>query len=130
MAVYTAKDLVVMHGSNTMTHVRSASVSPSIDTVEVTAAADTAKSFITTTTGFEASVDFLEDDTTSLTDTELVVGTSGALKIRPEGTGSGRIEYSGTALVKGYQHSSPYDGVVAISISFLGTTALTSSVQP
>lgn len=130
MAVYSAKNLVVLHGSNTLTHVRSASVSPSIDTVEVTAAADTAKSFITTTMGFEASVDLLEDDTTSLTDTELVVGTSGALKIRPEGTGSGLIEYSGTALVTGYQHSSPYDGVVAISVSFLGTTALTSSVQP
>lgn len=84
MAVYTGKSLVVLHGSNTLTHVRSASVSPSIDTVEITAAADTAKSFITTTVGFEASVDILEDDTASLTDTELVVGTSATLKIRPE----------------------------------------------
>ena len=97
MAIYTGKSLVVMHGANTLTHVRSASVSPSIGTVEVTAAADTAKSFVTTTVGFESTVELLEDDTTSLTDTELVVGTSAALKIRPEGTGVGLIEYSGTA---------------------------------
>ena len=129
MAIYTGKSLVVMHGANTLTHVRSASVSPSIGTVEVTAAADTAKSFVTTTVGFESTVELLEDDTTSLTDSELVVGTSAALKIRPEGTGVGLIEYTGTALVTGYQHSSPYDGVVAISVSFLGTTALSSTVQ-
>ncbi len=129
MAIYTGKDLVVMHGSNTLTHVRSASVSPSIGTVEVTAAADTAKSFITTTVGFEATVELLEDDTTSLTDSELVVGTSAVLKIQPEGTGVGLIEYTGTALVTSYEHSSPYDGVVAISVSFLGTTALSSTVQ-
>ena len=129
MAIYTGKSLVVLHGSNTLTHVRSASVSPSIGTVEVTAAADTAKSFVTTTVGFESTVELLEDDTTSLTDTELVVGTSAVLKIRPEGTASGAIEYSGTALITGYQHSSPYDGVVAISVSFLGTTALTSGTQ-
>lgn len=129
MAIYTGKNLVVVHGANTLTHVRTASVTPSIDTVEITAAADTAKSFVTTTVGFEATVELLEDDTTSLTDSELVVGTSAVLKIRPEGTASGAIEYTGTALVTSYEHSSPYDGVVAISVSFLGTTALTSTVQ-
>ena len=129
MAVYTGKDLVVLHGSNTLTHVRSASVSPSIANVEITAAADTAKTFVTTTTGFEASVDILEDDTTSLTDSELAPGTSGTLKIRPEGTGSGKIEYSGTAFVTGYSHSTPYDGVVAISVSFMGNGAFTSTTQ-
>ena len=129
MAVYTGKSLVVVHGANTLTHVRSASVSPSIANVEITAAADTAKTFVTTTTGFEASVDILEDDTTSLTDTELAPGTSGTLKIRPEGTGVGLIEYSGTAFVTGYSHSTPYDGVVAISVSFMGNGAFTSGVQ-
>lgn len=129
MAVYTGKSLVVVHGSTTMTHVRSASVTPSIDTVEITAAADTAKSYVTTTVGFEATCELLEDDTTSLTDSELVVGTSGVLKIRPEGTAVGMIEYTGTAIITSYEHSSPYDGVVAISVSFLGQTALTSTVQ-
>ncbi len=129
MAVYTGKALVVVFGATTLTHVRSASVTPSMDTVEITAAADTAKSYVTTTQGFEATVELLEDDTTSLTDTELAVGTSGVLKIRPEGTAVGMIEYTGTTIVTSYEHSSPYDGVVAISVSFLGTTALTSTVQ-
>lgn len=129
MAIYTGKSLVVIFGSTTLTHVRSASVSPSIGNVEITAAADTVKTFVTTTTAFEASVDILEDDTTSLTDSELAPGASGVLKIRPEGTASGMIEYSGTAFVTGYQHSSPYDGVVAISVSFQGNGAFSSTVQ-
>ncbi len=130
MAIFTGKSLVVVFGSTTLTHVRSASISPSIGSVDITAAADTVKTFATTTSTFEASVDILEDDTTSLTDTELVPGASGALKIRPEGTASGAIEYSGTAFVTGYQHSTPYDGVVAISVSFQGNGAFTASVQP
>lgn len=129
MAIYTGKSLVVIHGSNTLTHVRSASVTPSIDTVEITAAADTAKSYVTTTVGFEATVQLLEDDTTSLTDTELVVGTSGVLEIQPEGTAVGAVKYTGTAIITSYEVSAPYDGVVAISVSFLGQTALTSGVQ-
>lgn len=129
MAVYTGKSLVVVFGATTLTHVRSASISPSMGNVEITAAADTVKTFVTTTGNFESSVDILEDDTASLTDTELIPGASGTLKIRPEGTGVGLIEYSGTAFVTGYQHSTPYDGVVAISVSFQGNGAFTSAVQ-
>ena len=55
MAVYTGKAMVVTFGS-ALTHVRSAKVSPSIDQVEITAAADTAKTYVTTTTGFDCTM--------------------------------------------------------------------------
>ena len=129
MAIYTGKGLVVKFGSDTLTHVRSASVTNKIDTVEITAATDTAKSFITTTTGFEASVELLADDTAELFDTELVVGTSGALIINPEGVAVGATKYSGTAIITSVQLSSPYDGLVAASLSLLGNSALTIGVN-
>ena len=125
MAIYTGKGLVVKFGSDTLTHVRSASVTNKIDTVEITAATDTAKTYVTTTTGFEASVELLADDTTELFDTELAVGASATLIINPEGVASGATKYSGTALVTSVQLSSPYDGLVAASVSLLGNSALT-----
>lgn len=129
MAIYTGKGLVVKFGSDTLTHVRSASVTNKIDTVEITAATDTAKTYITTTTGFEASVELLADDTTELFDSELVVGTSGAFIINPEGVAVGATKYSGTAIITSVQLSSPYDGLVAASLSLLGNSALTIGVN-
>lgn len=129
MAIYTGKGLVVKFGSDTLTHVRSASVTNKIDTVEITAATDTAKTYVTTTVGFEASVELLADDTTELFDTELVVGTSGAFIINPEGVAVGATKYSGTAIITSVQLSSPYDGLVAASLSLLGNSALTIGVN-
>ena len=129
MAIYTGKGLVVKFGSDTLTHVRSASVTNKIDTVEITAATDTAKTYVTTTVGFEASVELLADDTTELFDSELVVGTSGAFIINPEGVAVGATKYSGTAIITSVQLSSPYDGLVAASLSLLGNSALTIGVN-
>lgn len=129
MAIYTGKGLVVKFGSDTLTHVRSASVTNKIDTVEITAATDTAKTYVTTTVGFEASVELLADDTTELFDTELVVGTSGAFIINPEGVAVGATKYSGTAIITSVQLSSPYDGLVAASLSLLGNSALVIGVN-
>ncbi len=125
MAVFSGKGLVVKFGSDTLTHVRTASATDSMDTVEITAAADTVKKYITTTTGFEASVEMLYDDTTSLFDTELVVGTTALLIINPEGVASGAIKISGDAIITSVEFSVPYDGLVTASISMLGNTALT-----
>ena len=124
MAVYTGKSMVVTFGS-VLTHVRSAKVSPSIDQVEITAAADTVKTYVTTTTGFDASVEMLHDDAAELFDTELAPGTSGTFILQPEGTASGSVKISGTAIVTGFEFSSGYDAPVAATVKFLGNGALT-----
>ncbi len=125
MAVFSGKGLVVKFGSDTLTHVRSASVTTAINTVEITAAADTFRGILTTVTSFEASVEMLYDDTTDLFDTELAVGASQTLIVNPEGIASGAIKMSGTAIVSGVEFSAPYDGLVVASVSFTGNSALT-----
>lgn len=124
MAVYTGKAMVVTFGV-ALTHVRSAKVSPSIDQVEITAAADTAKTYVTTTTGFDCSVEMLHDDTAELFDTELAVGTSGTFILQPEGTGAGTVKISGTAIVTAFEFSSSYDSPVAATVKWIGNGALT-----
>ena len=130
MAVFSGKGLVVKFGSDTLTHVRSASVTSAINMVDITAAADTFRGQLTTVTSFEATVEMLYDDTTDLFDTELAVGTSGALIVNPEGIANGSIKISGTAFVTGVQFSAPYDGLVVASVSFSGNSALTVGVNP
>jgi len=129
MAVFSGKGLVVKFGSDTLTHVRSASVTSAINMVDITAAADTFRGQITTVTSFEATVEMLYDDTTDLFDTELAPGTSATLIVNPEGVASGAIKISGTAIVTGVQFSAPYDGVVVASVSLSGNSALTISTN-
>ena len=104
---------------------RSASVTSAINTVEITAAADTFRGILTTVTSFEASVEMLYDDTTDFFDTELAVGASQTLIVNPEGIASGAIKISGTAIVSNVEFSAPYDGLVVASVSFTGNSALT-----
>ena len=130
MAVFSGKGLVVKFGSDTLTHVRSASVTSAINMVDITAAADTFRGQLTTVTSFEATVEMLYDDTTDLFDTELAPGTSGTLIVNPEGIANGSIKISGTAFVTGVQFSAPYDGLVVASVSFSGNSALTVGVNP
>ena len=130
MAVFSGKGLVVKFGSDTLTHVRSASVTSAINMVDITAAADTFRGQLTTVTSFEATVEMLYDDTTDLFDTELAVGTSGTMIVNPEGIATGGIKISGTAFVTGVQFSAPYDGLVVASVSFGGNSALTVGVNP
>lgn len=125
MAVFSGKGLVVKFGSDSLTHVRSASVTSAINTVDITAAADTFRGILTTVTSFEASVEMLYDDTTDLFDTELAVGTSQTLVVNPEGVASGAVKISGTAIVSSVEFSAPYDGLVVASVSFTGNSALT-----
>lgn len=130
MAVFSGKGLVVKFGSDTLTHVRSASVTSAINMVDITAAADTFRGQLTTVTSFESTVEMLYDDTTDLFDAELSVGTTGTLIVNPEGIASGAIKISGTAFVTGVQFSAPYDGLVVASVSFSGNSALTVGVNP
>ena len=125
MAVYSGKGLVVKFGSDTLTHVRSASVNSTGDTVEITAAGDTFHKYIPTISGFEMSVEMLADDTTDLFDTELVVGNENTLIVNPEGVGSGAVKYSGTAILTSVQFSASHSDVSAVSLSFMGNSALT-----
>jgi predicted secreted protein len=47
------------------------------------------------------------------------------LIVNPEGTATGQIKISGTAIVTGVEFSVPYDGVVVNTVSFTSNSALT-----
>ena len=129
MAVYTGKSLVVILFGDTLTHVRSATINHTIETVDNTAAAATVRTYSTTVKDWTGTVDVLADDTTDLFDAEILPGSSGTMNVRPEGTGSGNIQYSGTCIVSAVEFGVPYDGMNTVSISLIGNGALTVGTQ-
>ena len=129
MAVYTGKSLVVLLDSQAFSHVRSASLNHAIDLVETTAAAGTVKQYASTVKDFSGSVEVLHDDTTELFDSEILPGTTGEIKIRPEGTSAGAVTINGNVVISSVDFGVPYDGVVTVSVSFQGTGDLTVGTQ-
>jgi predicted secreted protein len=129
MAVYTGKNLAVLLDSQAFTHVRSASVNHAIDLVEITAAAGTVKQYASTVKDFSGSIEVLHDDSTELFDSEIVPGSTGEIKIRPEGTGSGAVTINGNVIISSVEFGVPYDGVVAVTVGFQGTGDLTVGTQ-
>ena len=129
MAIYTGKNLAVLLDSQAFSHVRSASVNHAIDLVETTTASLSVKTYASTVKDFSGTVEVLHDDSTELFDSEILPGTTGEIKIRPEGTGAGAVTINGNVIISTVDFGVPYDGVVAVSVGFQGTGDLTVGTQ-
>lgn len=129
MAIYTGKNLAVLLDSQAFSHVRSASVNHAIDLVETTTASLSVKTYASTVKDFSGTVEVLHDDSTELFDSEILPGTTGEIKIRPEGTGAGAVTINGNVIITTVDFGVPYDSVTAVSVGFQGTGDLTVGTQ-
>ena len=94
------------------------------DVIEDSSMGDSSKTYLVTLKDFSGTVDVLFDDTDTNGQTALSVGSSVTLNFAPEGTGSGAVKLSGTALVTGKSVSASFDGLVESTISVQGTGGL------
>jgi predicted secreted protein len=85
---------------------------------------DTSRTYKSALKGWSgsASLFFDEADAGQLL---LVLGTSIALKVYPEGASSGDKYYYGDAIITGSNISASFDGMVEAEITFTGTGAIT-----
>jgi hypothetical protein len=127
MATFLGKGGTVQVGSNDIAEIRSYSIDETTDVVEDTSMGDSSKTYLVSIKDFSGSVDVLYDDTDTNGQTALSVGSSVTLNFAPEGTGSGAVKLTGTALVTGKSVSASYDGLVESSITVQGTGGLTTS---
>lgn len=127
MATFLGKGGTVQVGSNAIAEIRSYSIDETTDVVEDTSMGDSSKTYLVSIKDFSGSVDVLYDDTDTNGQTALSVGASVTLNFAPEGTGSGAVKLTGTALVTGKSVSGSYDGLVESSITVQGTGGLTTS---
>ena len=128
MAVHHGKEGQVAIGGTAVGELTSFTLETTGDVVESTKMEDGAKSFIAGRTSFSGTLEMHFDETDS-GQTQLVSGASLTFKLLPEGSTSGDRKFEGSGIVTGMSVNQPLDGVVARSVTFQGTGALTIGTE-
>ena len=128
MAVHHGKEGQVAIGGTAVGELTSFTIETTGDVVESTKMEDGAKSFIAGRTSFSGTLEMHFDETDS-GQTQLVSGASLTFKLLPEGSSGGDRKFEGAGIVTGMSVNQPLDGVVARSVTFQGTGALTIGTE-
>ena len=128
MAVHHGKEGQVAIGGTAVGELISFTLETTGDVVESTKMEDAAKSFIAGRTSFSGTLEMHFDETDS-GQTQIVSGASLTFKLLPEGSSSGDRKFEGAGIVTGMSVNQPLDGVVARSVTFQGTGALTIGTE-
>ena len=128
MSVHHGKEGQVAIGGTALGELTSFTLETTGDVVESTKMEDAAKSFIAGRTSFSGTLEMHFDETDS-GQTQLVSGASLTFKLLPEGSSSGDRKFEGAGIVTGMSVNQPLDGVVARSVTFQGTGALTIGTE-
>jgi predicted secreted protein len=124
MATHTGSEGTIKVATTVVGELRSYSLEQTADTIEDTSMGDTSRTYKSALKGWSgsASLFFDEADAGQLL---LVLGTSIALKVYPEGASSGDKYYYGDAIITGSNISASFDGMVEAEVTFTGTGVLT-----
>ena len=124
MAVHHGKEGEVVVGGTAVGELVSFTLETTGDVVESTKMADSAKSFVAGRTSFSGTLEMHFDETDSV-QTQLVAGASVTFKLLPEGSSAGDRKFEGAGIITSMSVNQPLDGIVARSVTFQGTGALT-----
>ena len=128
MAVHHGKEGEVVVGGSAVGELSSFTLETTGDVVESTKMADAAKTFVAGRTSFSGTLEMHFDETDSA-QTQMTAGTSLTFKLLPEGSSSGDRSFEGSGIVTGMSVNQPMDGIVARSVTFQGTGALTIGTE-
>lgn len=127
MATHKGSEGTVKISSNAIAEIRSWSINQTADTIEDTTMGDSARTYQSSLSSWDGSVDVYWDETDTTGQGACTIGSSITLNVYPEGATTGDTYYSGTAIVTGLSKTASFDGMVEASITFKGTGALSSS---
>ena len=124
MATHTGSAGVVKVASNTVAEVRNWSIDQSLDTAETTKLGDTVKTYKTTLSESNGTIDCFWDETDSTGQGAMTIGATVTLNLYPEGADSGDTYYTGSAIINSIGVAQAHDGLVERSFGFQITGAL------
>lgn len=127
MATHTGSEGVIKSGANTVAEVRSYTISETGDTIEDTSMGDSSRTFKAGLKTFTASVEAFWDETDTSGQGSFDVGSSVTLNVYPEGSSTGDVYYTGSAIVTGKTVNGTFDGMVEASFTLQGTGALSET---
>ena len=126
MATHTGSEGTVKVGANAIAEIRSYSIEQTADTTEDTTMGDAWRTHKTTLKSWSGTVDVYWDETDTTGQGALVVGAEVTANFYPEGSTTGDVYLTGTAIVTGKTISASFDGMVESTITLQGTGALTT----
>ncbi len=128
MSVHHGKEGEVVVGGSAVGELVSFTLETTGDVVESTKMADAAKTFVAGRTSFSGTLEMHFDEADSV-QTQLTAGASITFKLLPEGGSTGDRKFEGASVITGMSVSQPLDGIVARSVTFQGTGALTIGTE-
>lgn len=126
MATHTGSEGTVKVGANAIAEIRSYSIEQTADTTEDTTMGDAWRTHKTTLKAWSGTVDVYWDETDTTGQGALVVGAEVTANFYPEGSTTGDVYLTGTAIVTGKTVSASFDGMIESTITLQGTGALTT----
>ncbi len=126
MATHTGSEGTVKVGANAIAEIRSYSIEQTADTTEDTTMGDSWRTHKTTLKSWSGTVDVYWDETDTTGQGALVVGAEVTANFYPEGSTTGDMYLTGTAIVTGKTVSASFDGMIESTITLQGTGALTT----
>ena len=127
MATHTGSEGTVKSGANAIAEIRSYTISESGDTIEDTSMGDTSRTFKAGLKTFTATVECFWDETDTTGQGSFDVGSTVTLNVYPEGSTTGDVYYTGSAIVTGKTINGTFDGMVEASFTLQGTGALSEA---
>ena len=128
MSVHHGKEGEVVIGGSAFGELTSFTLETTGDVVESTKMADAAKTFVAGRTSFSGTLEMHFDEADSV-QTQFTAGSTLTFKLLPEGGSTGDRKFEGSGIVTGMSVNQPMDGIVARSVTFQGTGALTIGTE-
>ena len=128
MATHHGKEGVVTAGGTAIGELTGFTIETTGDVVEDTQLSDSEKSFLAGRTSFSGTLEMHYDETDAQQET-LTAGSSISFVLLPEGNTTGDQSFSGSGIITGMSINNTMDGVVARSVTFQGTGALTIGTE-
>ena len=123
MATHTGSEGTIKVGTTVVGELRSYTLDQTADTIEDSSMGDTTRTYKAGLKAWSGSASLFFDETDA-GQLLLVLGTSVAIKVYPEGSSTGDKYYSGDAFITGSNISASFDGMVEAEVTFTGTGAL------
>ena len=127
MATHTGSEGTVKIGSTAVAEIRSYTLNENGDTLEDTSMGDTARTYKPSLKSFDGSLDVFWVESDVGGQDALTVQAEITFSVYPEGSTTGDVYYTGSAIVTSRSITASYDGMVEMSIGIQGNGALTSA---
>jgi hypothetical protein len=124
MATHHGKEGVVTANGTAVGELTSFTLETTTDVVEDTQLSDGTKSFVAGRSSFSGTLEMSYDETDT-PQTTLLVGSTIAFILLPEGNTSGDESFAGSGIITGMSVNNAMDAIVSRSVTFQGTGALT-----